>query len=876
MHEPANIDVRLDALVAHASWVRRLARGLVGEEGADDLAQDVWVRALDAPPEGGERGSVRAWLRRVLVNRARELRRGEARRAERQRAAARPEALPDPLERLALHRELVERVAALEEPWRRTIVLRYFEDLAPSAIAEREGVPLSTVTTRLARGRELLREALDRRHGGERAAWCALLAPLARGAAPAGAAALPAAPQAALPGPAVPAPGALPASAVLAPGGLTVLLAMKTPLVLTGLAAAALAAFLVLRPDPGQPASPSRTTLASPAEAPALEPPSERAAEPPAEAPATAPRRTALASEEPAPAPAPASEAPGALAGRVVDPQGNAMAGLAVWLAPGGEGDRLLGTSAADGSFAVDAARDAGPIEVRDARYGTVLGCRLAPGSRSGPTLVVAPWIAVGGLVRAEDGEPIEGAQIVVEQPKWLSTESRAVLDYAVWHEPVLASDGDGRFALERTLAVEGTLLRVDAHGFEPTSVAMPEVPTQALEIVLRRPDDSPAAVRGQVVDARGRGVGGAWVSLGYNAVRCDADGGFRVDVGHEGEFDRLLAVSPGTLPALLERPRDAQGEPLPWPSFVTLTVRGEPLTLAGRVVDAEGAPLAGWKVWLADPTFFSHVDQHGIVAEGMLRDLSRNGDGDAPSAAWPWTRTDADGRFELVGLLDREYALDVYDLDRLLLVRAGPFAAGRRDARVVVDLGALVGPVAGRVVDPDGRPLAGVAVESSTMTYVIRHEESGYLSWGDPGPTATTDEEGRFRFEALPRQRLGLHATHPDVIPRSVTLGEEKAPDPEDVTIVCERRYHLRVETDQPGAAWLEAYDAEGERVMLNVFSAGGHMATRRYQLVDGKSEALSLADDARTIALFDGQGNELARRPLDLAFGVLNQMRF
>lgn len=64
-------------LLAHATWLRRLARSLV-REGADDLVQDTWVAALRRPPDG-ER-SVRPWLRTVLINVARLRWRGNANR----------------------------------------------------------------------------------------------------------------------------------------------------------------------------------------------------------------------------------------------------------------------------------------------------------------------------------------------------------------------------------------------------------------------------------------------------------------------------------------------------------------------------------------------------------------------------------------------------------------------------------------------------------------------------------------------------------------------------------------------------------------------------------------------------------------------------
>ena len=51
---PAGLD--RDQLLAHAQFVRALARQLVGDDVlADDLAQDTWVAALSRGPRHGER-----------------------------------------------------------------------------------------------------------------------------------------------------------------------------------------------------------------------------------------------------------------------------------------------------------------------------------------------------------------------------------------------------------------------------------------------------------------------------------------------------------------------------------------------------------------------------------------------------------------------------------------------------------------------------------------------------------------------------------------------------------------------------------------------------------------------------------------------------
>jgi hypothetical protein len=91
------------------------------------------------------------------------------------RSAARSEDGGEPAdalsERLELQAKLAQAVAALAEPYRSTIGLRYFEGLPPRKIAARQGVSVVAVETRLRRGLEALRSELDAMHAGERESW---------------------------------------------------------------------------------------------------------------------------------------------------------------------------------------------------------------------------------------------------------------------------------------------------------------------------------------------------------------------------------------------------------------------------------------------------------------------------------------------------------------------------------------------------------------------------------------------------------------------------------------------------------------------------------------------------------------------------------
>jgi len=171
-------------LLAHQAFLRRLASDLVGED-ADDLVQDVWRRALERPPHHARQ--LRGWLARVARNLAANRWRGEARRTEREtRRALEEPASMELEERLEMRKELVAALDALSPSSRETLLLRYFEGLAPLDIARRQGTPVATVKTRLRRGLGQLREALDVRHGGDRRTWMsavtALGAPVGSGA----------------------------------------------------------------------------------------------------------------------------------------------------------------------------------------------------------------------------------------------------------------------------------------------------------------------------------------------------------------------------------------------------------------------------------------------------------------------------------------------------------------------------------------------------------------------------------------------------------------------------------------------------------------------------------------------------------------------
>lgn len=169
----------LEDLLTHAQWLRGFARALVHED-AEDVAQDSWVAAMRRPP--AIESEPRSWLATVARNAARMRFRGDSRRKRREEALgvelSTIDTPADSLHALALQRRLADLVLALEEPHRSTIIHAFYEGLTAAEIGRRQGVPPTTVRSRLRAALEILRAQLDEQSQGDRSAWQMALAPL--------------------------------------------------------------------------------------------------------------------------------------------------------------------------------------------------------------------------------------------------------------------------------------------------------------------------------------------------------------------------------------------------------------------------------------------------------------------------------------------------------------------------------------------------------------------------------------------------------------------------------------------------------------------------------------------------------------------------
>ena len=589
--------LRPEELLAHAGWVRALARRLLRDEASvDDVVQETWLAAMEKGPRNPQ--ALPGWLATVVRNFALKARRGERRRLRREEIGARPEGLPatgDVVERGEALGAVVQAVLELPDPCRSVLLHHYFDELKPREIAREMGLPETRVRTLLRTGRDLLRERLDRRFGDWRQPCLAVLS-LPQVAAAAGTA-----------------------------------FAWKAAAALAGTAAVAATAFLLL-PGPWRgPAAPDIPAAGErvPTAFPASPDPAALAAAPP----------------EPVVLPLPPArrrEAGSSSAGGEVLPleilavdsrSGEPVPDLGLVLAAGER--RLEEATDPAGRLRWELPRQASALRIGVARgepwatLGATWDLELADDGRTLLVrLPVLPAASLSGRLLDATGRPVPGAVVAATAREgWLRLES---LDPE--QHPLTRTDLRGHFRLEGFLG-HGFLHVLDPQGRE--YVALLELaPGEARERDLRLPRLEEDLLV-EVLDARGAPVEGATVQVLIPGA--ETSGGLRLRTsrgrtGSEGRF-RAPVRPPEGLPGhvLAEAEGYAAAGRL-WDGDtdrLTLVLPDRP-RIEGRVLDASGTPVGGAEVALWLPRI-----------EGET--LENAGPGD-----WQTARTDAQGRFGL------------------------------------------------------------------------------------------------------------------------------------------------------------------------------------------------------------------------------------
>ena len=549
----------------------------------------------------------------------------------------------------------------------------------------------------------------------------------------------------------------------------------------------------------------------------------------------------------PRPLPPASSELAGRLVrGRVVDAQGAAVEGASLWVHGRGFREawpwywrgqaRVAGLSGADGLFELRA----DPVERVQTRLSGRAASRLVAVGSSAETLELSlrgPGARLTGQVFAA-GQPLAGARLDLRRPRSvLSDDEHACRRWQ--------SAPDGSFELD-DLAPGSVTLFASATGYGPQSVTGELRPGETLDLALHLHPG--ASLWGQVVDAAGQAVVAAELSAPDRRppLACVTDG--------RGEF-ALNGLAPGSLRMEVraagfaaERLELTLGPGANGPHQIVLVALSR---LAGKVVDADGAPLAG-----------VHVQAH--VLEGEF--LSRPG------------VTAQDGAFELRVPQASVCRLVLKEAGQWISIEAhglGELRAPRSDILVVLGpLQRASSYVEGCVVSA-GKPVAGVGFQVGDG---LRLGTAGVNTQG----TFHTDDSGRFRIGPLPPREYTLyvrpinaalpafaHGPFDLLAGETRDLGDLVFPDHGSL------RLELSLADGSPpsGRLWLQLTEAKGEQ-QIHVVGANGKL---RLGLLPGTYRGViygaGVRSLKRTLTLVSGdvlswQGTLLVaiRQPIDL----------
>ncbi|MBK8979893.1 MAG: sigma-70 family RNA polymerase sigma factor [Planctomycetes bacterium] len=629
-----------ERLLAEADWARALAERLVNDAAsADDLVQEAWIAALRRPPD--TRRPLRPWLAEVLRNAARQLRRGDSRRARRESDAAQPERLPSAaqlVEKAEAQRMLVDAVLGLPEPERRAVLLRYFEGLSAAEIARRADANPATVRWHLQCGLARLREALDVRFDGDRRAWVVALVPLV------GPPIVPLPPAPDVPSSTIPSAGTTALAAAC--GGLIV--TKNVFLALTGAALLGFGLYVGLDRGTGMPDAPP----ALPAESsPHATVASTRVDPDPATATPAAER---IAIPTPAPDAVVAS-----VIGRCVDhggaPLGDCSIAVTVTTtAPAQQlaekgGPRTCGTArtGADGRFelhallADDPSADGLRFELAAARDGLVPTtgrlAALVPGEVYDLGDIV---LERGARIRARlvdtDSRPLDGVRVRVQAE--IPRLDRAQVSQ-LW-SGVSAADGAVSLRDDPLLMAGAWEVTLD-DAFELLSPQRLVVPADADVVMvtfIARRKSAAEAIVGRVVDEDGAPAGGVRVT-----ASGDGDAIARATTAADGTFTLFRVARLATTVSLCV-PGDEMWAPLrsapsAWGTRDVELVRRRATVIDLAVVDDAGQPIERFGVvvkWSNDPEFGGRIEHEGDHPGGRLRIGGLGRGGHAALLVWP------------------------------------------------------------------------------------------------------------------------------------------------------------------------------------------------------------------------------------------------
>jgi RNA polymerase sigma factor (sigma-70 family) len=749
-----------EAVLRELDGLRALARSLAhGDAGADDLLQDAAVAALEHPPPPDR--PARAWLALVLRNRRRmDLRAAARRRAREEAVAADAETAGGEasLERAHALARLSRALIALDEPFRATVIARYFDGRSAAEIARASRVPPGTVRWRLRTALARLRAALD----DAEPRWRRAFVPLA---------------------------GATVKTK-------TTTLSIAILLFLLGLGALVLVLALRGGGDPAPP-GPAAVVRGGP-----IAPPPVAAAGTPV------PREEAPRDPSPGQGRARVEQRDlpgGAVSGRVINwSTGDGVAGAeltftgdagATTVRSGTAGEFELAPPA-PGRFALTAASAPGFLPYAPELLHSTIHVDVARDRAvRGITVFLFPALEYGGRVVDERGAPVAGAKV-----RLLGTPTGEQAIEKLETEWTTDRDGAFRFHAADDAVLEAVLGSARGWALVDDDVVL----TRRLVIRIGQAPARDATIAGRVVDEAGRGLADVLVRAEPETPRpsaevratafavTGADGGFLLEGLDRGAY-RLAAEAEGRAPA-------GRGGIAGGARDVTLVLDvGLPLAGAVAAADGDAVPAYTLLVMARDGARRELVLARSIVEPGGRFEVRvPPGEYDLIAAASGWAPS-------------TPVTAAAGTKDARLVVTAGATLRGRV---VAADGGAGISYARIMREAPGG----GASAQPANAGTVTRADGSFELTGLPPGPVSITVAAGGYH----PKIEAGLTATDGaqlgPLVVALAALREGEKPSLELVGIGCKLSADgdgLRVEAVFPESGGAAAGIAAGDLVI-------------------------------------------------------------
>lgn len=404
--------------------------------------------------------------------------------------------------------------------------------------------------------------------------------------------------------------------------------------------------------------------------------------------------------------------------GRVVDEGGRPVAGARVELLSGTAGRVVASDRSAGGDVPLEARTGAdGKFELRHLP-GSWFRLRIEAGGflaleRDGMQLpagtaradfgrfVLQRGAAFRGWTGDPDGAPLAGAEVWI-----LPAEVRDWADlYA--QGPAAVTGPDGTFAVPDLSPEDSFGLDICRAGYLPLSVTVREISGEPFRAVLR-----PAArISGRVIDQGGAPVPSAriesWLSgdepsrsesirpcrSGSGSARSDGDGRFRFDALPPGWWN-LRATAPGHRGATRGRLHVPAGGSLDGVEIVL----SPGAFISGRVFTSGGEPAPGAQV-------------SALSEEGTLQTLAGG-----------------DGTYHLAGVEPGERTIEATLGEGTWASRSLTVLPGDNRLDLTMDQGAPHQEIRGRVLGPDGGPVAGATVLANGAARTFTAPDGSFL----------------------------------------------------------------------------------------------------------------------------------------------------